>query len=260
MTGLAAISGRAWLVWRRNARVYLRTWFIGALPPFLEPLTYIVAFGMGVGALVGTISVEGRPVSYMAYIAPGMIAYAIMSQAYFECTFSTFIRMYYQKTFDAIVATPCTLEDVVAGEILWGATKALIAAAIMLGLLAAFGLIALPSGLWILPLAVLGGWAFAALGLCIASRVPHIDAFNVPMFLFIFPMFALSETFFPLPATGWVRVAGTCLPLTWISRAARDAALGHPSLSAWPGLLGLALMGTFFTLLGLKLMRRRLIP
>ncbi len=258
---ISSISSRAWLVWRRNARVYVRTWFIGALLPFLEPLTYIAAFGMGVGALVGTIRVDGQPVSYMAYIAPGMIAYAIMSQAYFECTFSSFIRMYYQKTFDAIVATPCTLEDVVAGEILWGATRALIAATIMLGLLAALGLIALPSGLWILPLAVLGGWAFAALGLCVSAVVPHIDAFNMPMYLFIFPMFALSETFFPLPETGWVHAVGACLPLTQISRAARDAALGHPSLAAaWPGLLGLAVMGAVFTLLGLKLMRRRLIP
>lgn len=255
------MSARLWLVWRRNAEVYLRTWFIGALPPLLEPLTYVLAFGLGIGALVGSVPWQGRQVPYLPYIAPGMLAYAILSQSYFECTFSSFIRMYFQKTFEAIIATPCSLADVVAGEILWGATKALIGTALMLAALAAFGLLSLPSALWILPLSLLAGWAFAALGFTVAALVPQIDAFNVPMFLFIFPMFALSETFFPLPETGWIRDVAACLPLTWVSRIARAAALGDPSLSgALPGLGLLSLMGTVFSLLGYRLMRKRLIP
>ena len=122
----------AFLVWHRNLEVYLRTWFLNFLPPFLEPLLYIAGVGMGVGALVGDVPVGGpggMQISYARFIAPGMVAVAVMQQAFFECSFGSFIRMYYQKTFDALLATPCTLEDVAAGEIAWGATKALISAA-----------------------------------------------------------------------------------------------------------------------------------
>lgn len=254
-------SWRARLVWQRNAEVYLRTWFLNLLPPLLEPLLYIAAFGVGMGALVRTIPVGGLDVPYRLYVAPGMIAVAIMQQAYFEGTFGSFIRMYYQKTFDAIVATPCSLEDVVAGEIAWAATKAVGAAALMLAALWPFGLVSMPSSLWILPLAALAGWFFASGGFCIAALVPQIDAFNLPMFLLIMPMFALSETFFPLPASGWMRTLGSLLPLTQVSRMARAAALGLSlPASSLPALAALAAGSILFSWLGLRLMRRRLIP
>ena len=250
-----------YLVWRRNLEVYLRTWFVNFLPPFLEPLLYIAGFGMGVGALVGKVSVSGQDVPYARFIAPGMVAVAIMQQAFFECSYGSFIRMYYQKTFDALLATPCALEDVAAGEIAWGATKALISAAIMLPLLAGFGLIGMPGGLWLLPAALAAGWAFAALAFCLAALVPHIDTFNLPMFLFIMPMFALGETFFPLPESGWMHAVGPWMPLTHLSRLCRQAALGTLD----PGhalivLAGFCTAGFLLSLLGTRWMRRRLIP
>ena len=247
----------ACLVWRRNLEVYLRTWFVNFLPPFLEPLLYVAGFGMGVGALVG----EVRGVPYATFIAPGMVAVAVMQQAFFECSYGSFIRMYYQKTFDALLATPCALEDVAAGEIAWGATKALISAAIMLPLLAGFGLIGMPGGLWMLPAAAAAGWAFSALAFCIAARVPHIDTFNLPMFLFIMPMFALGETFFPLPATGWMHAVGPWMPLTHLSRLCREASLGTlDPLHALLVLAGFSAAGLLLGVLGTRWMRRRLIP
>lgn len=258
---MSAASLRALLVWRRNLQVYRRTFLVSALPPFMEPLLYIVGFGLGIGALVKEVPWEGRLVAYTAFVAPGMIAVSAMQQAFFECTFGTFVRMYYQKTFDAIIATPCSLEDVVLGEILWGATKSVIATGLMLPVLAAFGLVDFPGGLWTLPVSFLAGWAFAALGLCVAALASHIELFNVPIFLVIMPMFVLSETFFPLPASGLLREVGNVLPLTQVSRLCRSATLGGFSLAtAWPLLLGLAAMGAGLTALGIRLMRRRLIP
>ena len=249
----------AYLVWRRNLTVYLRTWFVNFLPPFLEPLLYVAGFGLGMGALMKDGLVQGVP--YPRFIAPGMVAVAVMQQAFFECSYGSFIRMYYQKTFDALLATPCSLEDVAAGEIAWGATKALISAVIMLPLLAAFGLIGLPGGLWLLPAALAAGWAFAAGAFCIASVVPHIDAFNLPMFLLIMPMFALGETFFPLPPSGWMHAVGPWLPLTPLSRLCRDAALGRlDPVHALLVLAGFAGAGLILSLLGTRWMRRRLIP
>ena len=249
----------AYLVWRRNLAVYLKTWLVNFLPPFLEPLIYLTGFGFGVGALMKDGRVQGVP--YANFIAPGMVAVAVMQQAFFECSYGSFIRMYYQKTFDALLATPCTLEDVAAGEMAWGATKALISAAIMLPILAAFGLLGLPGSLWMLPAALLAGWAFSALAFCVAARVPHIDAFNLPMFLFIMPMFALGETFFPLPASGWMQAVGNWMPLTHLSRLCRAASLGQLDPShALLVLGGFAAAGLLLSLVGTRWMRRRLIP
>ena len=77
----------------------------------------------------------------------------MMNNAFFETTYASFVRMYYQKTFDAMMATPLSLEEVITGEIVWGATKSVIATAIMLAVISAFGLIQYPEGLLILPLA-----------------------------------------------------------------------------------------------------------
>ncbi len=252
----------AFLVWRRNLEVYLRTWFVNFLPPFLEPLLYIAGFGLGVGSLVGNVPVGGGlEIPYARFIAPGMVAVAVMQQAFFECAYGSFIRMYYQKTFDALLATPCTLEDVAAGEIAWGATKALVSAAIMLPILAAFGLIAMPGSLWMLPAALLAGWAFAAGAFCLAAVVPNIDTFNLPMFLLIMPMFALGETFFPLPESGWMHAVGPWLPLTPLSRLCRSASLGTLApLHALGVLLLYSLAALLLSMLGTRWMRRRLIP
>ncbi len=106
--------------------------------------------------------------------------------------------MYYYKTFDAMMATPLTVEEIITGEIIWGATKSLIATAIMMAVISCFGLIRYPEGLLLLPLAFLGGLAFGAAGMVCTALVPNIELFNLPVFLFITPMFLFGGTFFPL--------------------------------------------------------------
>jgi lipooligosaccharide transport system permease protein len=189
-----------------------------------------------------------------------VITVAIMFWSFFETTYSSFVRMYYQRTFDAIVATPLLVEDVIAGEWLWGATKSVVAAAPMLLMTGLMGLVHWPSGLLVIPLAALGGLFFSALGLVATALVPRIDSFNLPSFLFIFPMFLFSGTFFPLEVLpAWARGIALALPLTHVSVLVRGAVLGVSPAHGGASLLYLA-GGTAVTFVtALVLMRRRLV-
>ena len=202
-------------VWQRNLTVYRQSWQISFLPPLLEPLFYLLAFGVGLSVLVGSIRYRGEEISYVRFIAPALIAITVMNNAFFENTYASFVRMYYQKTFDAMMATPLTVEEIIAGEIVWGATKALIATAIMMAVISLFGLISYPEGLLLLPLAFLGGLAFGAAGMFCTAIVPHIEQFNLPVFLFITPMFLFSGTFFPIRGHHWaIDAVSVLVPLT----------------------------------------------
>jgi lipooligosaccharide transport system permease protein len=254
------VSYRAIHVWRRDLRVYRATWWTNAIPPIFEPILYLLAFGAGVGALIQKpISYGGRDVSYVAFIAPGLIAVTIMFWAFFETLYASFIRMYYQKTFDAIVATPLSLDDVIAGEILWGATKSVGAAVLMLGVIAMFGVLT-PTALLVIPFAALAGLFFAALGMIFTAVCPTIDSFNLPIFLFIYPMFLFGGTFFPIEVLpGWARVTAQFLPLTHVASFVRGVCLGHFGGFLWIDLAYLGAGTPILCVAALILMRRRLI-
>ena len=181
---LPRVSRRAVKVWQRNFEVFCKTWKVNFFPPFVEALLYLSAIGLGIGTYVGAI--DGVP--YITYIAPAILAISAMNSAFFECTYGSYVRMYYQKSFDAIIATPLSIEDVIAGELLWGATRSVISVSIMLPVLAAFGVISLPFSLLAIPLAFLGGLTFAGIAMCFTAVTPGIDTLNYPSFLYITPM------------------------------------------------------------------------
>ena len=203
---------------------------------------------------------EGAPIGYTAFIAPGLLATQVMFQSFFENTYNTFVRMYYQRTFDAIVTTPLTLEDVMAGELLWGASKGTIGCTIMMAAISAFGLIRYPEALVIVPFSFLAGLFFAGLALCFTGLVPQIDVFNFPIFLFVMPMFLFSGTFFPLEVLPvWAQRLAWALPLTHVTRVMREACLGRlPADLGWD-LLYIVLATAPVNLLGIHLMRKRLV-
>jgi lipooligosaccharide transport system permease protein len=233
---------------------------ISFLPPILEPVLYLLAFGAGLGLLVREISYRGEPVSYVAYIAPALIAINIMYNAFFENTFASYVRMYYQKTYDAIMATPLNLDEIITGEIVWGAVKSLIATILMMAVISFFRLLVYPQALLIVPLAFLGGLAFGSVAMCFTALVPQIEVFNFPIFLFITPMFLFSGTFFPLEnLPHWAQVLAQVLPLTHLVALVRALAMGKLEGQLLLSLLYLFLFSAGTFILAIVLMRRRLI-
>jgi lipooligosaccharide transport system permease protein len=251
------ISWRVRHVWGRNFHVFLRTWKVSFLPPIFDSLFFLVALGYGLGQFVPEIA----GVSYARFVAPSIVAIGIMNASYFETTYGSFVRMYYQKTFDALIATPVSIEEVIVGEILWGATKAVIYTLLVIPILALFGVIALPTALLLIPLSLLGGLLFAGLGLCFTAWTPSIDTLSYPQFLFITPMMVLSGTFFPLESLpGPLQsVALALLPLTHIVSLARSMTLPSAAPLAMLSVLWMSVVTVLFVALAIRMMRRRLI-
>jgi len=254
------ISRRFFRVWQRNLTVYRQSWQISFIPPLFEPLFYLLAFGVGLSGLVGNIRYGGAEISYVRFIAPSLIAITVMNSSFFENTYGSFVRMYYQKTFDAMMATPLTVEEIITGEILWGATKAVIATAIMMIVISFFGLIRYPEGFLLLPLALLGGFAFGSAGMVCTAMVPGIELFNLPVFLFITPMFLFSGTFFPVEnLPGWAQTTAGFLPLTRLVDLSRAVTTGRIDAGLLPGIGYLVVFAAMAFPLALMKMRKRLI-
>jgi lipooligosaccharide transport system permease protein len=223
----------------------------------LEPILYLVALGLGLGVFIQ--SIEGVP--YINFIAPALVAISVMNGSFFECTFGSFVRMYFQKTFDAIIATPVSVEEVIAGELVWGATRATINSTTVLAVIAAFGLISSPLFLLVPLLAFLGGLMFASIAMCFTAIAPNIDFFNYPSFLLVTPMFLLSGTFFPLSQLPLpVQTAAQIfLPLTHVVNIIRGLVLGRTEIFLLLSLVWIAAVTIFFFVLSINLMKKRLI-
>lgn len=260
MIDWSVYSWRFLRVWERNLVVYQKIWKVNFITPLLEPLFYIIAFGLGFSGLIGTVRYAGLALSYTAFIAPALIATAVMWNAFFETTYGSFVRMYYQKTFDGMLSTPLSLEEIIIAEIVWSATKAVGAAAVMLLVLGVLGYVRFPLGLLLIPVALLGGLAFGAVGMFFTGIVPTIDMFNLPIFLFVTPMFLFSGTFFPvsnLPL--WAQPVALVFPLYHLTELARCFSLGARETPPVLSILYLLLFFVIFAVLALRVMRRRLI-
>ena len=258
------LSYRVWRVWRRNFDVFTKTIKVNFLPSLFEPIIYLAAFGFGLGGFIPNMF--GQP--YIYFLAPALVAIAVMNGSFFECTFASFVRMYFQKTFDAIVATPISVEEVVAGELLWGATRSTINATIVLGVISVFGLVTSPLFLFVPLIAFVGGLMFASIAMCFTAVAPNIDFFNYPAFLFITPMIFLAGTFFPLTSLPSAAQIGAMviLPLTHIVNVTRGVIGGNvePIFGLDPGLIvglsviWLVVVTVFFFVLAINLMKKRL--
>jgi len=186
-------------VWRRNFLVWRKLIAAAVLSNLADPLIMLFGLGYGLGALLP--SVEGM--SYIAFFAAGQLCTATMFTASFESMFSGFARMQGQKTWDAILYAPLTIDDIVAGEVVWAASKAWLTGSTILGVAAVFGLATSPWVLLALPAAFLVGLAFSAMGLVMCVLARGWDFFSYYMTLVMTPMMMISGVFFPaeqLPA------------------------------------------------------------
>lgn len=214
-------------VWRRNATMYGRTWKLNILPNFFEPVFYLTAVGVGVGAYIQ----EMGGMSYLEFLAPGLVCVAAMNGASYEATYNVFVRLTFDKAYDAMLTTPIEPEDVLAGEILWAVTRATIYGGAFFIILVLAGLAPLPQSILALPAMLLSGLLFAALGVAFSFYIQTIDLFSFYFTLFLTPLFLFSDVFFPLeerlsPLWQWVAEA---LPLVHPVRLARSAFAGSIS-------------------------------
>jgi lipooligosaccharide transport system permease protein len=265
MTWLAAaLEWQSRAVVSRHLRVYMRNWYTAFLPPAFEPVTMLLAFGVGLGGYVATLTWQGRPIEYMTYVAPGLLAYTTFMTAIFQSLFAAFIRMRYQRTWEGQLTTQVALPHVVWGEVLWAGLLStmyvVIVSAVLTGLHAA-GFLQIHI-MWLpvlLPLVFVAACGFAALGLCFTAIVPTIDHMNLPVFLLVLPMGLLSSTYFPLEHPVLVAL-NVVNPLHHLAQVFRGILLGGPIAGHLTGVLILsALLLGILVPLDLRLLRRRVL-
>lgn len=260
----AAVHWQSRAVVERHLRVHLRNWHTAFLPPALEPVTNLLAFGVGLGGWVGVVVWRARDVDYLTFMAPGMLAYATFMTAMFQSLYAAFIRMHYQKTWEGQLTTQVELRHVVWGEVLWSATLATIYASLVALVLLAcqlLGVVELAAG-WLpalLPVVFVAGCAFAALGLLFTALIPTIDHMNLPVFLFVIPLALVSSTYFPLEHPV-VRAVNVVNPLFHLAEGFRGVLIGGP-VALHLGALALivAVMLAVLVPLDLRLLRRRVL-
>jgi lipooligosaccharide transport system permease protein len=210
-------------VWRRNSLVWRKLAVPSMLGNLADPLIYMLGLGYGLGAMLSDVG--GMP--YIAFLASGIVCSSTMMSASFEAMYSGFSRMHVQKTWDAIINAPVTLDDVVMGEAVWAASKSVLSGTAVLVVAAALGLAQSPLALWVLPVVFLTGLAFSALGLIMTAISPSYDFFMYYFTLVITPMMLLSGVFFPLeqlPAA--IQAVAQALPLTHAVALARPLMQG----------------------------------
>jgi lipooligosaccharide transport system permease protein len=253
---MRAFTWRFYRVWQRNRDVFLRLWHSEGVGAIVEPVIILLAFGFGMGAIIGD-NIPG--VRYIEFIAPGMIAGYAMFSASFECSYGSYFRMEHHYTFDAIMATPLNVEDITAGEIFWAATRAGVTGSIILVIAAVFQLAPSPWAILIPLVAGLSGVMFGAIALFVTSIVPSIYSFNFFFTLFITPMFLLAGVFFPLDAfPDIVQSLSWIAPLTPVVYLTRGLFGGDLQPEMWLA-LGIILVWTVvFFAITLVTMRRRL--
>ncbi len=249
-------SLRSLHVWRRNFLVWRKLAIPSMLGNFADPAFYMLALGYGLGSLLP--EVQGMP--YIAFLAAGTLCYSTMNTATFEVLYSAFSRMQIQRTWDAILNAPLSLDDIVLGEALWAATKSLFSAVAILAVIWALGLAQSWLVLWLVPLALLIGLCFAGLGLIMTALAPSYDFFMYYFTLVVTPMTLLCGVFFPIEQLpGWLQSVSSVLPLTHAVAIARPLLAGVVPADIPLHLAVLAGYGVLGFNIALVLARRRLL-
>lgn len=260
MNGRAALLPRlrsgAFPVWRRNALVWRKLFGPSLVINFGEPFLYLLGLGYGLGLFIG----EMMQMPYLTFLASGILASSAMNTASFEAMYSVYTRMVPQRTYDAILATPLEIQDILLGELLWSATKCVISGSGILLVAALLGAVHGWQALLAIPILFLVGLTFASLGLVMTSLAPGYDYFNYYFTLVLTPMFILSGVFYPvdsLPAV--LQGIVQALPLVHAVDLVRPLVAGRPVTNVGLHLGVLVAYGVAAFAIAVALARRRLI-
>ena len=245
---------RAQRIWEKNYLAYRRLWKV-VFSGFFEPVFYLFAVGVGVGALVGNVTLPGgQPVSYAAFVAPAMMAASAMNGAVIETTFNIFFKLQFGKVYEGILTTPMQPMDIAIGEIGWALLRGVLYSTTFVGVMWAMGMTESWLAVFAIPAATLVGFAFGAAGLAAATWMKSWQDFDL-VTLVTMPLFLFSGTFFPLDVYPPVlQVVVKLSPLYHGTELLRGFSLGIVDWS----MLGHALFLTVMGLIGAAIASRRL--
>ena len=254
---LPALSLRFIPVWQRNFLVWRKLAIPAILGNLADPAFYMLGLGYGLGNLLP--QVEGM--SYITFLAAGTVCYSTMNSASFEALYSGFSRMHVQKTWEAILNAPLTLDDVLLGELVWTISKSLLSGLAILAIIWAMGLYAsFPMTLWVIPAIILMGFCFTAMALVVNAISPSYDFFMYYFTLAITPMVLLGGVFYPVgQLPPFLQQTSAWLPLTHGIGLVRPLMQGRIPADIGLHVLALIAYGCAGYYLALVLTRRRLL-
>lgn len=184
--------GLARAVWHRNRDVFARLWTWLLIPNVVDVCLSMLALGIGLGAAVTGFGGSG----YAAWIAPGLVVCSALFSAGFECSYGTYYRMDKQRTFDAMIATPVQIEDVVLGELFYGAFRGMVSGSAIAAIFGAFGLFDSWWALLLPAICFVSAFMMSTLAVTAASVSPMLETLGYWVSFGIFPMYWLSGTFY----------------------------------------------------------------
>jgi lipooligosaccharide transport system permease protein len=188
---------RAQRIWEKNWIAYRRLWKV-IVSGFFEPVFYLFAVGIGVGAMVGDVVLpDGTAVPYAAFVAPAMMAASAMNGAVIETTFNIFFKLQFGKVYEGILTTPMQPMDIAIGEIGWALLRGLLYSTAFMVVMFFMGVTESWLAIFAVPAATLVGFAFGAMGLAAATWMKSWQDFDL-VTLVTMPLFLFSGTLFPI--------------------------------------------------------------
>jgi lipooligosaccharide transport system permease protein len=216
-----AVSAAARVV-EHNALVFRRLWRGSLTVSFFTPLFFLASMGLGLGGLVnrGSGGVGGVP--YIDFLAPGLLAAVTMQTAAFECTYPLLGKIQWDHIYDAMLATPLVVRDLLIGEIAWVAVRLLLVSSIFWIVMAMFGVAHTPESLLAIPAATLSGLAFATPLIAFTSTQKSDGVMGTIFRVVITPLFLFGGAFFPIS-----RLPGVLQAVAWATPLAHGVALSR---------------------------------
>ena len=254
--GQSIYSGRSLTLIERGFKAFKSSNWLVVLSGFVEPVFYLLAFGFGIGQLIGDLEDgNGNLVSYAAFIAPALLATRAMNGAIYDSTWNVFFKMHFGKIYQVMLSSSMGPLDVALGEILWALLRGVAYSVGFMAIVFPIGLVTNAWGLLAIPAATLVAFGFASLGMAITSYLKSFQQMNWVTF-FLLPMFLFSGTFFPVSVyPQWIQTIVQALPLWQGVELIRSLMLGNINAGLWSHVIYFVVMialGLWFTTVRLK--------